>query len=91
MKELITRQFIASRIDALLNKKVTTRDFGEEMFAYLAFDDIYHFEQGYETLIEQVLEEFDQMHDADKGGVGYQPSVPSRERLLLLKNKLEAP
>ncbi len=48
----------------------------------------YIWEQGYEDVIKQVLEEFLEMHDADKGEVGYTPYIPTRERLIQLKEML---
>jgi hypothetical protein len=58
------------------------------MLQYLAFDDRYEMEQGYEDIIEQVLEEFMEMHDAEKGEVGYVPYIPSRQRFIQFKEIL---
>ncbi len=88
MKKIITRKEIISRIDGLIENKVSISDFGEEMIRYLTFDDKYEFEQGYEDIIEKVLDEFMEMHDADKGDVGYTPYVPTRERLIQIKEML---
>jgi hypothetical protein len=89
-KNIITRTFIKNRINILLDKKVSTSSFGEEMIGYLIFDEKYTLEEGYEKELENILSEFADMHDADKGNVGYRPHIPSRERLIELKAKLEA-
>jgi len=88
MKEAITRQLIVERIEALLEGKVSSRDFGEEMFNYFAFDENYEFEKGQESLIKEVLGKFTEMHDVDKKDCGYQPYMPSRDEFIELKQKL---
>jgi hypothetical protein len=61
----------------------------EEMFDYLAFDDeLYDYEKGYEALMKGVLEEFMDMHDLEKGNVGYIPHMPDKKRLSYLKKLL---
>lgn len=88
-RKILTRKFIAARIDDLLQGQVSARTFGEEMLDYLAFDDeLYDYEKGYEALIKGVLEEFLDMHDLEKANVGYTPHVPDKERLSYLKKLL---
>ncbi len=87
--KIITRQFIISRIDSLLQGEVSVPAFGEEMVAYLAFNDKYKFEPGFEDLLEEVIGEFMDMHDAGKGNVGYEPYIPSHERLIQIKAQLQ--
>jgi len=89
MKEIVTRKIIADRIRDLLEKNVSISDFGEEMFRYLAFDDEFEFESGYEPKIKKVLDEFSEMHDVGKKNPGYEPEVPSQERLKEILNDLE--
>jgi len=88
MKKIITRELLSNQISKLLDDKLSVVEFGDEMFNYLAFDDEYSFEKGYESLIEQVLEHFSEMHDYGKQHVGYVPSIPSRNELVALKKKL---
>ena len=91
MLPIITRKQIAERIDDLLNGRVTRRDFGEEMFSYVAFvGEKWEFEKGHEKLIEAVLDCFTAMHDLDRGPVGYDPEkfYPSKEALVDLRKKL---
>ena len=57
------------------------------MFCYLS-DDNYEYEEGYESLIEEVLSEFMDMHDFKKKNAGYEPYIPTKEKLLELKEKL---
>ena len=87
---IITRDFLASRIDSLLNGDIPIPIFGKEMVAYLAFRDRFVLEPDYENLLKEVLSEFMDMHDVDQGNVGYQPYVPSHERLCQLKEMLLA-
>jgi hypothetical protein len=88
-KKILTRRHRAARINDLLQKKVSARRFGEEMFDYIAFEDeLYAYEKGYESMIKEVLDEFTDMHDLDKGNVGYIPHVPNEERLEYLEKKL---
>lgn len=47
-KQLITRKFIIGRIDNLLEGEMSVPDFGDEMIQYLACDDKYELESGYE-------------------------------------------
>lgn len=82
MKISITRKLISTQISKLINKEISTKDFGEEMFDYLAFDDKYDYEKGFKELIISILEEFSEMHDAGKEHSGYEPHIPSKERLL---------
>lgn len=88
MKKIITRKYLYDRISDLIEKKVSASDFGEEMFSYFAFDDIYKYEPGYEELIQMVLDEFTEMHDLGKKDIGYTPSVPSLDKLNKLKEIL---
>lgn len=89
MPQLITRKFIAEQIDNLLLNNISVRDFGEQMFGYLALaNEEYKYEEGYEELIEEILTEFMEMHDADKGDVGYEPYIPSKEKLIQIKERL---
>jgi len=88
-KKVITRDFIASRIDDLLNKKVSEKEFGDEMFNYYAsIDDKYSYEEGHEELLEDTLDEFLEMHDVEDEHCGYKPHIPSREELIHLKERL---
>ncbi len=85
-KKVITRKLIASRINDLLKEKINRRTFGEEMLNYLTYsdeDDIqkYELEKSHEKLIKEVLTVFMDMHDLDKGDVGYKPYSPSIEEL----------
>ncbi len=89
MKKLITRALIKECIDSLLNGNISYQTFGEEMFQYLAFDDEYEFESGYEDLIKEILGEFTEMHDIGKKNVGYIPQFPSIEGFNELKKRLE--
>ncbi len=89
MKKIITRELIANKIESLLRNQISIQKFGEEMFHYLAFDDEYEFEAGQEELIKNVLDEFSEMHDFDKEHAGYDPLIPSSERLQELKKSLE--
>ena len=75
---------IIGRINDFFENKVSVADFGEEMFQYFAFDERYKYEEGYEKLLEEVLKEFMDMHDAGKD-VGYEPHIPSKERFLEIK------
>ena len=74
-KQVITRAFIIERINDLLTSKITRRSFGEEMFAYLAFDDKNELEKGSESILEIILGKFTEMHDLDRGNVGYNPEL----------------
>lgn len=89
MKRTITRKIISGEISKLLNNEISITSFGDEMFEYLAFDDIYAYETGHEELIEKVLDEFMEMHDAEKPNPGYKPTVPSKERLIELRDLLD--
>jgi len=83
MKRLITRQVIAARIDDLISEKMSIRDFGEEMLDYYAFNERYQFEPGYEQAINDILSEFQEMHDFGKKNAGYDVSkfIPTEARL----------
>jgi hypothetical protein len=88
-KQVITRKFIIGRIDSLLQGEVTIREFGDEMIGYLAFGDKYSLEAGQKKLLEEVLNEFIDMHDVGRENVGYEPYVPSREKLIQIKEMLQ--
>ena len=81
-KTIITRNFLIGRIKLLLEEKLSVSGFGEEMIWYLSIDDKYELEKGYEEIIENRLKEFMDMHDAGKEYVGYQPYIPSRQKLI---------
>ena len=89
MKITITRKLISNQISKLLNNEISVKEFGEEMFHYLAFDEEYEFEKGYETLIKDVLENFTEMHDYGGKNPGYAPDIPLKDKLLELKKQLE--
>ena len=59
------------------------------MIVYLVLDDQYVFEENHEKLIDQVLCEFMDMHDADKGNVGYEPYIPPQQRMLEIIDQLK--
>jgi hypothetical protein len=88
-REDISRKLIASRIDDLLNKKVSVAEFGSEMIEYMVFrDDKYVYEPGYEPLIEEILANFMDMHDADMKEPGYKLYIPTAEQLIEFRNRL---
>jgi len=87
-RQVITRKFIIDRIDDLLQGRVSIPQFGDEMIGYLCFDDQYMLEAGYEELLKEVLGEFMDMHDVGQGNVGYEPYVPSDQRLIQIKEML---
>lgn len=90
MQKTVTRKEICDRIEALLNKKISLSEFGEEMFDYLAsVGDKYMFEPGYEQEIDEALREFIDLHDANKKNLTYKPYIPSREQFLKIKKSLE--
>lgn len=82
-EKIITREFIASKIDDLLTGKIKRNIFGEEMFQYcfLADEYGYKYEEGYDKLFADILDEFLEMHDLDKGDVGYTPYCPTKEEI----------
>lgn len=83
----VTRKLIADRIDDVLSERIGLRDFGNEMFFHLAnANDKYEYEKGYVELIQDVLKEFMDLHDAEKGDVGYIVEIPSKDRFVELKN-----
>jgi|GEM_PF-632077 hypothetical protein len=89
-KEVITRKLISAEISRLLNDEISITYFGDEMVEYFSLEnDSYVYEAGHENLIRDVLEEFLEMHDAEKPNPGYMPTVPSRERLMELRALLD--
>lgn len=82
---LVTREIIVNRVDALLQGKISTREFGEVMHDYmLSVGQKYMFDKKYEALIWQVLHEFIDMHNIGKDN----PRIPLKEDLLDLKKRL---
>jgi len=63
--------------------------FGHEIVAFIAFEDEYAIDKKHEGLLLEVLGEFMDMHDVGQGDVGYEPYVPSRERIIELREKLK--
>ncbi len=89
IERIITRKDICHRIDEVLGNKLSAREFGEEVFDFLAFvGEKYKFEGGYEELLEESLREFMDLHDVGKEGLSYMPHIPSREEMIRIKNKL---
>lgn len=89
MKKIITRKLISQQITKLINKDISVKDFGEEMFQYLAFDDKYQLEANFEELIKEVLWRFSEMHDAEKSNPGYIPDIPTTKELTEIKKSLD--
>jgi hypothetical protein len=89
MRQLITRRWIVECIDQYLDGTITTRLFGHWMFAYLGYEWKFEFEAGYDGLIKEVLGEFMDMHDAGEEYSGYKPYIPTREKMVELKELLK--
>jgi len=93
MKEIIiTREFIASKIDNLLAGKIERRNFGEEMFWYMIGEQPnecwYVYEKGYENITSDIIWSFAEMHDLDTDNVGYNPYCPSKEEFEYIRDSL---
>jgi hypothetical protein len=58
------------------------------MNGYVAFEDEYILQPEHRELLEEVLSEFMSMHDVDQGNVGYKSEVPTKARLIELKQIL---
>ncbi len=86
---VVTPQLVIERIDNLLQGKVSITEFGHEIIGFLAFEDEYELERGHKELLAEVLAEFMDMHDFGQEDLGYEPHIPSRERLIELREKLK--
>ena len=88
-KKIITRKLICNQIDRLLKDQLSIDKFGESMFDYLSLEnDRYQFEKGYESIIDKSLRDFMDLHDVGKRNLNYKPYIPSRKRLIQIKNQL---
>ncbi len=87
--QIVTPQFLIERIDSFLQEKVSTTEFGHEIIGYLAFEDQYILEKDHEQLLVEVLSEFMDLHDVGQENIGYEPYIPSYERIIELKGKLK--